>query len=54
LLTVIILLLVGQWLLSFFGQSVTPGITHTGGFIYLLSLAIVVLIATSFLLLLGR
>ena len=49
-LKVIILLLIGQWLLSFFGQRIAPGIPHSGGFIYLLSLVIVILIAMSFLL----
>jgi hypothetical protein len=38
-----------QWLLSFFGQSIAPGIPHTGGFIYMLSLVIVVLIMVKFL-----
>jgi hypothetical protein len=44
-----ILALTAQWLLSFFGQSTFPGIPHTGSFIYLLSVLIVVLIITKFL-----
>lgn len=40
----IILALTVQWLLSFFGQSIFPGFSHTGGFIYMLSALIVVLI----------
>ena len=44
-----ILVLTVQWLLSFFGQSAFPGIPHTGSFIYLLSVLIVVLIITKFL-----
>lgn len=45
----IILVLTVQWLLSFFGQSIFPGIPHTGGFIYMLSALIVVLIIMKFL-----
>jgi hypothetical protein len=45
----IILLLTTQLALSYFGQSVFPGISHTGGFIYLLSALIVVLIIIKFL-----
>jgi len=45
----IILLLTMQWLLSFFGQSIFPGVPHTGSFIYILSVLIVVLIITKFL-----
>ena len=44
LLVLIILLLTMQSLLSFFGQSIFPGVPHTGGFIYMLSVLIVVLI----------
>ena len=49
LLVLIILLLTMQWLLSFFGQSIIPGVPHTGGFIYVLSVAIVALIIIKFL-----
>jgi hypothetical protein len=45
----IILLLTGQWLLSFFGQSIFPGVPHSGIFIYLLSVLIVFLIIIIFL-----
>lgn len=45
----IILVLTVQWLLSFFGQSIFPGILHTGGFIYMLSVIIVSLIIMKFL-----
>jgi hypothetical protein len=38
------------WLLSFFGQSIVPGIPHTGGFIDMLSVVIVVLIIIRFVL----
>jgi len=48
-LELIILVLTAQWLLSFFGQSIVPGIPHTGGFIYMLSVVIVVLITMKFL-----
>jgi hypothetical protein len=34
--------------LGYFGQSVFPGISHTGGFIYLLSVLIVALIIMKF------
>jgi len=40
----IIMGLVTQSLLSFFGQSLLPGLPHSGAFIYLLSALIVVLI----------
>jgi hypothetical protein len=50
LLVLIILLLTAQWLLSFFGQSIYPGVPHTGGFIYILSVLIVVLIIMKFML----
>ena len=49
LLELMILVLVMQCLLSFFGQSIFPGILHTGGFIYTLSVLIVVLIIIKFL-----
>jgi hypothetical protein len=49
LLALIILVLAVHWLLSFFGQSIVPGIPHTGGFIDLLSVVIVVLIIIKFL-----
>jgi len=49
LLALIILVLTMQWLLSFFGQSIVPGIPHTGGFIDMLSVVIVVLIILKFL-----
>jgi hypothetical protein len=45
----IILGLTIYWLLSFFGQSIIPGLTHTGGFIDMLSFVIVVLIIIKFL-----
>jgi len=48
-LELIILVLTAQWLLSFFGQSFFPGISHTGGFIYMLSVVIVALITMKFL-----
>ena len=48
-LALIILLLTAQLLLSFFGQTVFPGVPHTGGFIYMLSVLIVVLIIMKFL-----
>jgi hypothetical protein len=50
LLALIILLLTTQLLLSFFGQSIFPGVPHTGGFIYMLSALIVVLIIARFML----
>jgi len=49
LLELIILALTVQWLLSFFGQSLFPGVPHTGGFIYMLSALIVLLIIVKFL-----
>ena len=48
-LELIILVLTVYWLLSYFGQSIFPGIPHTGGFIYMLSVTIVVLIIVKFL-----
>jgi hypothetical protein len=44
-----ILVLSAYWLLSFFGQSIIPGLSHTGGFIYVLAVGIVVLIIVKFL-----
>lgn len=49
LLVVIILILAMYWLLSFFGQSIVLGIPHTGAFIDMLSVVIVVLIIVRFL-----
>jgi len=46
---IIILVLTVYWLLSFFGQSIIPGIPHTGGFIDMLSVVIVFLIIIRFL-----
>ncbi len=48
-LELIILALTVYWLISFFGQSVFPGVPHTGGFIYMLSVVIIVLIIIKFL-----
>ena len=48
-LELMILVLTAHWLLSFFGQSIVPGIPHTGGFIDMLSVVIVVLIMMKFL-----
>jgi hypothetical protein len=45
----IILVLTVYWLLSFFGKSIVPGTSHTGGFIDMLSGVIVVLIIMKFL-----
>jgi hypothetical protein len=44
-----ILVLTAYWLLSFFGQSILPGILPTGGFIYLLAVVIAALILMKFL-----
>jgi hypothetical protein len=49
LLELIILALTAQLLFSFFGQTIFPGVPHTGSFIYMLSVLIVVLIITKFL-----
>jgi hypothetical protein len=49
LLELIILVLTVHWLLSFFGQSIVPGIPHTGDFIDMLSVIIVILIIVKFL-----
>jgi hypothetical protein len=49
LIELIILGLTAYWLLSFFGQSTVPRIPHTGGFIDMLSIVIVVLIIIRFL-----
>ncbi|MGZ9223891.1 MAG: hypothetical protein ACXW4Q_17430 [Anaerolineales bacterium] len=48
-LALIILVLTAYWFLSFFGQSMMPNIAQTGGFIDVLSIAIVVLIVIRFL-----
>jgi hypothetical protein len=48
-LTSIILALAFYLTLSFFGQSAFPGIPHSGGFIYMLSVIIVVLIIIKFI-----
>ena len=48
LLELIILVLTAQLLFSFFGQSAFPGVPHTGGFIYMLSVLIVLLIIMKF------
>lgn len=48
-LVVIILILTIYWLLSFFGQSIVRGIPHSGGFIDMLSVIIMVLIIVKFL-----
>ena len=48
-LELIILALTVYWLLSFFGQSIVPCIPHTGGFIYMLAVVIVLLIIIKFL-----
>jgi len=48
-LALIILALTAYWLLSFFGQSIVPCIPHTGGFIYMLAVVIVLLIIIKFL-----
>jgi hypothetical protein len=44
-----ILVLTAYWFTSLFGQSIIPGIPHTGGFIYMLAAGIVVLIIVKFL-----
>jgi hypothetical protein len=49
LLELIILALTAYWLLSFFGQSIVPGVHPTGGFVYMLAVVIVVLIIIRFL-----
>jgi hypothetical protein len=48
-LELIILVLTAQLLLSFFGQFAFPGVPHTAGFIYILSVLVVVLIIVKFL-----
>ena len=48
-LALIVLVLTAHWLLSFFGQSIFPGIPHTSGFTDMLSVVIVVLITIRFL-----
>jgi len=47
-LELLILALTAQLLFSFFGQTIFPGVPHTGSFIYLLSVLIVVLIIMKF------
>jgi hypothetical protein len=49
LLQVIILVLTGYWLFSFFGKSIVPGISHTSGFVDVLSVIILILIIIKFL-----
>jgi len=49
LLELIVLVLTVYWLLSLFGRSIISGIPHTGGFIDMLSVIIVVLIIVKFL-----
>jgi hypothetical protein len=49
LLQLIILVLAGYWLLSFFGQSIVPGMRQTGSFIDVLAVVIVALIIIRFL-----
>lgn len=44
-----ILVVTAYWLLSFFGRSVMPSLPHSGGFIYLLAVFIVILISLKFL-----
>jgi hypothetical protein len=48
-LQLIILILAIYWLLSFFGQSIVPGVPHTARFIDLLAVIIVILIIVKFL-----
>lgn len=48
-LVLIILILAIFWLLSFFGQSIVPGVSHTSRFIDLLAVVIVILIIVKFL-----
>jgi hypothetical protein len=45
----IILVLAIYWLLSFFGQSIVAGLPHSGEFIDMLAIVIVVLIIIRFL-----
>ena len=49
LLEFLIIILTAQWLLGFSGMSLIPGIAHTGGSLYVLSVLIVVLIMMKFL-----
>lgn len=44
-----ILVLTTYWCISFFGNAIFPGIPHTGGFIYMLAMGIVILILVKFL-----
>ena len=48
-LALIILALAMYWMLSFFGQSIVPGVPHTARFIDLLAVVIVLLILVEFL-----
>jgi hypothetical protein len=48
LLELIILALAMYWVLSFFGQSILPGVPHTARFVDLLAVVIVVLILVKF------
>jgi len=50
LLFLIILALTIQWLFSFFGQSLFPGIPHSSGFVDMLAVAIIALSMMQFLL----
>ena len=45
----LILMLAIYWLFSFFGQSIVRGVSHTAGFIDMLSVIIVILIIFRFL-----
>jgi len=49
LLVLIILALVIYWVLSFFGQSIIPGVPHTTLFVDLLAVIIILLIIVKFL-----
>ena len=48
-LALIILALAMYWALSFFGQSIVPGVSHTARFVDLLAVVIVLLIIVKFL-----
>ena len=47
-LELIILALAMYWVLSFFGQSILPGVPHTARFVDLLAVVIVVLTLVKF------
>jgi len=49
LLALIILAVAMYWVLSFFGQSIIPGVAHTTRFIDLLAVIIILLIIVKFL-----